>query len=186
MTDLSGVTDFPSQFQPDSPGANNFANLVATLQNMVQGQSQIITLLTNLTGNLAANYSTGTWTPGLAFGGATTGITYNFQNGSYTVLGNLVFIQVYLGLTDVGSATGDATITGLPFTATSSPNVYGGGACTGYADMSSITSGIVPQVTAGTETISLRTNGSTASALLTNSNFTSSSALVINAFYQMA
>lgn len=61
-------------------------------------------------------YSQGTFTPVLAFGGASTGIAYAFQDGSYTRIGNIVTFTVGVGLTNVGSATGSATITGFPFT----------------------------------------------------------------------
>lgn len=57
----------------------------------------------------------GTFTPVLAFGGSSTGITYGIQTGFYTVLANLVFINLEITLTNKGSATGTATISGLPF-----------------------------------------------------------------------
>ena len=56
-----------------------------------------------------------TWTPVLNFGGATTGITYGTQTGIYNRVGNLVWVACILALTSKGSATGTATITGLPF-----------------------------------------------------------------------
>lgn len=62
------------------------------------------------------NYVTSTaWTPVLNFGGATTGITYLAQTAHYLRIGNLIFITMEIRLTSKGSATGDATITGLPF-----------------------------------------------------------------------
>lgn len=62
------------------------------------------------------NYVTSTaWTPVLNFGGATTGITYLAQTAHYIRIGNLIFITMEIRLTSKGSATGDATITGLPF-----------------------------------------------------------------------
>lgn len=61
-------------------------------------------------------YTTGTWTPSLAFGGATTGIAYTARTGRYIRIGNLVWIMVSMLLSSKGSATGSATLTGLPFT----------------------------------------------------------------------
>ncbi len=49
------------------------------------------------------------------FGGLTTGITYTTQLGNYTKIGRTVFIQAYVLLSSKGSATGSATVTGLPF-----------------------------------------------------------------------
>lgn len=61
-------------------------------------------------------YEEGTFTPVLKFGGATTGITYGAQVGRYTRIGRMVHITVSIVLTSKGSASGVATITGLPFT----------------------------------------------------------------------
>ena len=57
----------------------------------------------------------GIWTPGISFGGATTGITYAGQGGSYIKIGKLVHVSGYVGLSSNGSASGAARITGLPF-----------------------------------------------------------------------
>lgn len=59
--------------------------------------------------------SSGNWTPVLAFGGASTGITYGTQTGIYNRVGNIVYISARMSLTSKGSATGIATVTGLPF-----------------------------------------------------------------------
>lgn len=64
-----------------------------------------------------ASYTAPTsWTPVLQFGGGDTGITYSSQVGSYTRIGNLVYIQLQIVLTNKGSSTGAATIvvTGPP------------------------------------------------------------------------
>jgi len=81
------------------------------------------------TSELLADYETGTWTPAIAFGGGTTGITYstgNFANtGYYTKVGNVVTLVGGLTLTSKGSSTGVATITGLPFATKSGPPYLG-------------------------------------------------------------
>ncbi len=61
-------------------------------------------------------FESGTWTPVLKFGGATTGITYGTQSGNYRRIGAVVFVECRIALTSKGSATGSATITGLPYT----------------------------------------------------------------------
>lgn len=63
----------------------------------------------------ALEYETGNFTPELQFGGSSTGITYQQQIGRYTRVGNVVYYSVQLWLTSKGSATGAATIEGLPF-----------------------------------------------------------------------
>lgn len=60
------------------------------------------------------------FTPVLAFGGASVGITYSTQVGRYKKIGSRIFFQVRLVVTSKGSSTGSATITGLPFTSVGS------------------------------------------------------------------
>lgn len=61
-----------------------------------------------------ATYASGTFTPGLAFGGGTTGITYLTQSGDYLQIGNCVFFKLEIAISSKGSSTGNATITGFP------------------------------------------------------------------------
>jgi hypothetical protein len=53
---------------------------------------------------------------GVSFGGGTTGITYSSNTGQYTKVGRKVTLTGYLLLTNKGTSTGTALITGLPFT----------------------------------------------------------------------
>ena len=67
--------------------------------------------------NVLSSYvASSTFTPALAFGGGTTGITYTTQTGRYFKVGNLVFFTILLALSNKGSSTGAATITALPYT----------------------------------------------------------------------
>lgn len=72
--------------------------------------------------------STGTWTPVVAFGGASVGITYSVQLGQYVRTGNLVTATCYVLITNKGSSTGSITISGLPFTARNISQYFQGGA----------------------------------------------------------
>jgi hypothetical protein len=73
-----------------------------------------------------AEYLEGTWTMGVSFGGGTTGITYNagYTTGRYTKIGRLVHLEGYLSLSNKGSSTGNAIITGLPFAAATGNSYY--------------------------------------------------------------
>src|ERR1700704_1857705 len=62
-----------------------------------------------------ASLSSGTFTPGVAFGGAAVGVTYTTQAGFYTKLGSRLFFNGRVLLTSKGSSVGAATVTGLPF-----------------------------------------------------------------------
>jgi len=64
------------------------------------------------------------WTPALRFGGATTGITYSVQVGTYIKIGRLVYVTMHITLSSKGSATGAASIAGLPVIHTSTTNCY--------------------------------------------------------------
>jgi hypothetical protein len=60
------------------------------------------------------------FTPVLAFGGASVGVTYSTQVGRYKKIGSRIIFQIRLVVTSKGSSTGNATITGLPFTSVGS------------------------------------------------------------------
>lgn len=70
------------------------------------------------------NLTTGTFTPALEFGGESTGITYDSQTGSYIRVGTGVNFNIFIDLSSKGTATGDATITGMPFNNGSSPAAF--------------------------------------------------------------
>ena len=67
--------------------------------------------------NTLDDYEEGTWTPNIAFGGNTTGITYNatYNKGWYTKVGNVVVCKMACEVSNTGSATGDLTVTNFPF-----------------------------------------------------------------------
>lgn len=55
------------------------------------------------------------WTPALAFGGSTVGITYAAQSGNYMKIGRMVEFWGQMLLTNKGGTGGLATIQGLPY-----------------------------------------------------------------------
>ena len=74
--------------------------------------------------NTLDDYEEGTWTIGLTFGSASTGITSNSSVGRYTKIGRQVTVSGLLSLTSKGSSTGLAEIQGLPFTIGSTDQSY--------------------------------------------------------------
>lgn len=120
----------------------------------------------------------GTWTPALSFGGASTGITYSVQHGTYTQIGRMVFCFFTLTLTAVGSATGAAAIGGLPFASNADvSNAGAGGICPAYSSMSGLTGVPLLQVGAASSAVGLFGAGAAASVSLANTNFTSTTVL---------
>lgn len=74
--------------------------------------------------NTLDDYEEGTWTIGLTFGGGSTGITTTGNTGRYTKVGRQVTVSGILSLSNKGSSTGLAEITGLPFTIANGNEAY--------------------------------------------------------------
>lgn len=62
-------------------------------------------------------YETGVFTPTLSFGGASVGIVYNYNHGQYTKIGNILFFQLRIGISNKGTSAGNATVSGIPYPA---------------------------------------------------------------------
>ena len=74
--------------------------------------------------NTLDDYEEGTWTMAVAFAGASVGQTASTNTGRYTKKGREVHVSGLLTLTAKGSSTGDATLTGLPFTIANNSGAY--------------------------------------------------------------
>ena len=132
--------------------------------------------------NALSDYEQGTWTMGISFGGASVGATYILNTGRYTKIGRQVTASGYLAMSAKGSSTGDATITGLPFT---SGNTYQ--AITSASlrlDSVSFANAFQAYVDGPSTVISLGevTEAGVASNL-TNADFTDSSAVMVSVTY---
>jgi hypothetical protein len=74
--------------------------------------------------NALDDYEEGTWTMGISFGGAASGVTYAANTGAYTKIGRQVMVNGLMSLSSKGSSTGTAQITGLPFAIGSGASNY--------------------------------------------------------------
>jgi hypothetical protein len=130
--------------------------------------------------NALDDYEEGTWTATVAFGGASVGITYGNRTGNYTKIGNLVVCTILLQVTNVGSSSGAATITGLPFSSLSFGAVN-------FGQISAMSFADAPfGYTSGT-TINLQeTTNAGGLTNLDNTNFTSSTQFIFNAVFRVA
>ena len=166
-------------------------NVTLSTGNLVQGTAAkgvnftANTPAAGMTSQLLNWYEEGTWTPGIAFGGASVGVTYNttFTGGQYTRIGNRVFVTGYLVIINKGSSTGDATITGLPFTSKSgSPNYLSANIL--FEAAITFTGSYGGRITPNATTIDLF-QYSTAGAFtfLSNTNFSNGSIIYISAQY---
>lgn len=84
--------------------------------------------------NTLDDYEEGTWTPTIAFGGNSVGVTYNAATAArYTKIGRFVLLNGYILLTNKGSSTGIATIGNLPFAISSTAENGNTSSALGYA-----------------------------------------------------
>ena len=115
------------------------------------------------------------WTPTLTFGGSSAGITYTSNIGAYAVKDHLVTATFQIIVSNKGTATGAARISGLPLASNSG---YFGGAVSPYArDFTGLTGTIIAAVNGNESVIELFQPSSTGIIQLTNSNFTNGSVL---------
>lgn len=126
-----------------------------------------------------------TWTPVLQFGGASTGITYSVQSGSCQVIGNMVFVQGRITLTNKGSATGPATIAGLPVAQNSGLFQNGsGGPLYGISNVSGFNGSETCSGALGTSgVLQLYQQGAASIASLQDTNFSNTSDFAFSATY---
>ena len=110
--------------------------------------------------NTIDDYEEGVFTPSLEFGGATTGITYSsMRGGSYVKIGRQVTVNFGFTLTSKGSASGDATIAGLPFAVEdllSATSVEASGVSSFWNDIATDSANIVFAALGGTSELELR------------------------------
>lgn len=127
-------------------------------------------------------YVEGAFTPGITFGGGSTGMTFALQQGCYTKIGRLVEFEATVILSAKGSSTGAASITGLPFASaagvSASPNI-------GLSNVAGFTVPVA-RVVQSLATVSIfNFNGST-SAAATDANFLNNSVIFISGTYTAA
>lgn len=125
----------------------------------------------------------GSITSGIAFGGASVGITYGLQQGSYIKIGRLVMVVGQVSLTSKGSSVGAAQITGLPFAALAG-NKVGLAVFADYSNMVlTAANTLVGRVTQGGTTIDLFENSVTGNTGVTDAMFTNTSNLTFMLIY---
>jgi len=135
--------------------------------------------------NKLDDYEEGNWTPGVTFGGGNTGVSSGASTGSYTKVGRMVYVSALLLLSNKGSSTGDAKITGLPF-AMGAGNKMNGAVSFAVIERISFNEVLTGTVATSSTTISLleTVSGNNTAQNITNSDFNNSTALRFNVTYQ--
>lgn len=132
--------------------------------------------------NTLDDYEEGSFTAGLSFGGASVGITYSSIVGSYVKWGKNVLFSGQMTLSNKGSSTGAAKLTGLPFAqGDASHTLISLGP---NAGMSGLTGPPIAWVEASAATAVLGQGGATGQIGLTEANFTNASAFWFSGWYR--
>jgi hypothetical protein len=92
-------------------GALTFTGLITTNGQVAFPATQV----PSADANTLDDYEEGTFTPAVAFGGASVGVTYAARSGRYTKVGRMVVVEIKVSLSSKGSSTGVVTVTALPF-----------------------------------------------------------------------
>jgi hypothetical protein len=121
----------------------------------------------------AATYTSGTWVPVVKFG-ATTVAGVIINSATYAIVGNMLFFQTDVVLT-AKNGTGSATIAGWP------------AAIGYYGPMAGGVSTLLAYVTNSTSVITLlKSAAGTASVVLADTDFSTTTEIVISGFYRIA
>ena len=134
-------------------------------------------------GSNGIRYETGTFTPSLAFGGGSTGLTFSSRGGDYVRVGRLVSWTATMTLSAKGSSAGSAKLTGLPFAKGATAGVANPVSTAYYDTMTGLTSTPFGTLDNGATTASLFDGGATAAAALDEGNFNDTTTLQIGGQY---
>jgi hypothetical protein len=130
--------------------------------------------------------ASGTFTPGVAFGGASVGVTYTSTEGTYTKIGNVCFFELTIIMSNKGSSTGNMTITGLPFTSTNASATHRSEFAIYGSNIPTITAGLIGIVFNNVAVISPFHMSSGGAAQLTNAECNNGTAFIIGGHYRTA
>jgi len=140
-------------------------------------------------GSVLSTYVTGTWTPALAGSSANpTSVTYSFQVGEYTRIGNVVYYYGRLILTalTIGAASGQLQITGLPVASVNTTALDSvGSALVQNCTIDASTLFIVGRVAHGQTYLNIleNANSSAASTTMAITNISSTTDITVSGFY---
>ena len=165
-------------------------NVSVALGNVVMatsGKGIDFSAVTGGTGTATANvlndYEEGTFTPGITFGGGNTALTGTF-NGRYTKVGRAVTVSGIITLTAKGSSTGNAKLTGLPFTSANAAGEFTA-VCLRLDRVSftDVPCGYLGQNATAVELENITNAGTVTN--LTDANFINTSVLIFNCTYSV-
>ena len=129
--------------------------------------------------NALDDYEEGTWTP-IARWGLSTGTATYTSTGRYTKVGNVVHLYCFVEITNIGNASGQFNIFGLPFISGSS---YGGSPVYLLLGRVIASSPVQAYIEANQIQITFEQTNNNVQSPITNSNVTTSSTVFVRATY---
>lgn len=120
--------------------------------------------------------------PGIAFGGASVGVVYGARSMRSVRIGGVVIVSGSITLSNKGSSTGAATITGLPVNAT----IAGAISIGYYANLASAFAAAPIGSAGASGSIALRKAGAATAADMTNADFTNTTRIDFSVTYVVA
>lgn len=120
--------------------------------------------------------------PGIAFGGTSVGVVYGARSMRSVRIGGVVIVSGSITLSNKGSSTGAATITGLPVNAS-----IGGAISIGYyANLASAFASPPMGLAGGSGVINLYKAGAATAAAMTDADFTDTTRIDFSVSYMVA
>jgi len=176
---ITGTANQVAVANGDGVAANPTLSLPSTIYTNISFDSGVNTL---------SSYTTGTFTPQLAFGGASVGLTTSSSIGKYWKIGSVVYLNIIITLTNKGSSTGVATITGIPGPLTSAND----GFFNVFADKSKINTYpagctfLSHEINPNSNDIVLGAQGAANRTSLLDTNFANTDEVQLSGFYWVA
>jgi hypothetical protein len=189
----SGLTYLPTgnvNINIGSTASLTLGNVVATTANisgLITASGGIkfpATQVSSADVNTLDDYEEGTFTPVINFDGASVGVTYTTQVGTYTKVGRLITISCYVVLSNKGSSVGTPGISGLPFSSANITNNFTTSGSVWMFSASSLSGSLTMILPPNSSNLSLRAiTGTGENFTISNSNFGNTTAIVVSASY---
>jgi hypothetical protein len=158
-----------------------------TVSNLITANGGIAfpaTQVSSANANTLDDYEEGTFTPVINFDGASVGVTYTTQVGTYTKVGRLITISCYVVLSNKGSSVGTPGISGLPFSSANITNNFTTSGSVWMLSASSLSGSLTMILPPNSSNLSLRAiTGTGENFTISNSNFGNTTAIVVSASY---
>jgi hypothetical protein len=120
------------------------------------------------TSELLADYEEGTWTPSISYSTSNGDRSVVVQVGRYTKVGNIVTVQATVSWSE-STASGNVSITGLPFTSVTLSNYSSIGAVDSY-NLTGTSGGLIGAIGSNATTIALKQTVTGNAAYITQAN----------------